>query len=694
MPFASVGPVIDYEAEIDRILEGPPGRLAFRALCGILGRAGNPGDLVERCEQRLASWPDDVREAPWSWLAALAAGHSRPGWRLARSIALFTGHNGTADPPFPDPRAQPEVRRISRLDLGYFAEAELAAVVDALPHWENLRSLRIGFLTLTEAELLDAFAAAPGLARFTSLDLIDIDEGISLFEKPPFRPPADRSLELRHAGLRAPDLVHLLRSGTVPRLRSADVLVCTAAEARDLAACPELARLERLAIGFRCRCDGRQPLWEPFFGNVIDEDDEAAEVFFGWADLSGLKALKVQGTPMGMGREGLGARGLAAVAAAGVLPRLTELTLTQLPLGDGPLTAVLAALDRDGIEKLALTDVVATDSTAAAFTGSFPRLTHLDLSRNHLTETGARHLAAEVRLPALRQLDLSGSSGGSPYYSKPAVQPIGDDGARAWARSPNAAGLTVLNLAATGLGAGGLRALLTSEHLPHLAELNLCRNPLAGWPSDVPCRLPVRTLDVSACGLGDEAVRALTAAGPMPALTRISLAYNNFGTPGANALANWSALPRLWELNLHDHAIGDDGLAALAASRAARLLVELDLEQDCWNDARRPLAVPLPPEVVDPVSFPNLDAMFLGVVDEYHGSRSASGFPPDVREELASSATTRPELVAFLTHVESDEQEISEDVDCDFRSGAAAGHVKYIAEAREFARRMREGDHG
>ncbi|SFW87265.1 hypothetical protein [Amycolatopsis australiensis] len=683
--------MIDHAAEIDRLLDGPPGKLAFRALCAVLRRAGSPASLTERCERRLAAWPDEVREAPWSWLAALAAGHSRPGWRLARSIAFRSANCGTADPPFPDPRNHPEIRGISTLDLGSFAGDRLAAVVRDWPHWPDLRSLRTGWLSPLEAELLADLANAPELARLGSLSLIGVGEDLFHFDRPPFRPPAGRPLRLRHAGLRAPDLVHLLRSGLVPDLRSADVIVGNAGEARDLAACPELARLDRLAIGFRCGHNRRHPGWTPFFGNVVEEDDEACEAFFAGADLTAVKALAIQGIPLGLGREGLGARGMAAVVACGVLPRLTELTLTLLPLGDGPLARVVAALDHDRVEKLALTDVVATDLTAAAFAGTFPRLKHLDLSRNYLTETGARHLAAGVRLPALEHLDLSGKSG-SPYYARPAVQPIGDAGAEAWAVSPNAVNLTSLKLSATGVGSKGLGALLRPEHLRHLAGLDVSGNPLS-WPDDGPFPPDLRTLDLAACGLGDGDVRALTASGPAPALTGISLAYNTVGSAGAKALASWSALPRLSELNLHDNVIGDDGLAGLAASQAAQLLVELDLEQDCWNAARRPSGVPLPPEVVDPASFPNLDALFLGVVDEYHGARLSSGFPPAVQAELAASDTARPELVAFLTHLDPDAEgsDFPPDPSHDFRSRVAARHAECVAGAREFARELRDG---
>src|SRR3954454_1742620 len=98
------------------------------------------------------------------------------------------------DPPFPDPRTHPEVRGISRLDLGWFASEQLAAVVEALPHWENLRSVSVGVVTLMDTGLLADLAAAPGLAQLESLNLIDIREDLWNFEKPPFRPADGRPL--------------------------------------------------------------------------------------------------------------------------------------------------------------------------------------------------------------------------------------------------------------------------------------------------------------------------------------------------------------------------------------------------------------------------------------------------------------------------------------------------------------------
>jgi hypothetical protein len=42
-------------------------------------------------------------------------------------------------------------------------------------------------------------------------------------------------------------------------------------------------------------------------------------------------------------------------------------------------------------------------------------------------------------------------------------------------------------------------------------------------------------------------------------------------------------LARVWQLDLHDNVIGDEGMIALAKSPNLGRLLELDLEQDCWN---------------------------------------------------------------------------------------------------------------
>jgi len=290
--------------------------------------------------------------------------------------------------------------------------------------------------------------------------------------------------------------------------------------------------------------------------------------------------------------------------------------------------------------------------------------------------------------------------------------PHGDRGIEAWASSGNAENLTYLNVAATGLGAHGLTAVMQSRRLRRLATLNLSYNPLGGWPAALagaPVWRTLRTLDLTECGLSDDDIASLTTATSAPCLRSISLAYNSVGSRAAQVLASWGVLPQLWELNLHENIIGDDGLAALGASHAAQMLLELDLEQDCWNASARNPSIPLPAEITDQASFPSLDAMFLGIIDEYHGARYFSGVPARMRADIASASTTRPELAAYLTHldIEDDDPDPNSDdagsdepgdpgwesrKDADFRASRAERHRKYLDEARGFARRMIEGD--
>ncbi|MGW4330484.1 hypothetical protein ACWEKR_31910 [Nocardia sp. NPDC004573] len=92
--------------------------------------------------------------------------------------------------------------------------------------------------------------------------LVTFEEDVWYFEQPPFRLPPRLPWRLRHAGLRAPDLIYLMRAGLVPELRSADVLVCSNDEAGDLADCAELHSFVR---GLRCDQDavtaGLSLLW-------------------------------------------------------------------------------------------------------------------------------------------------------------------------------------------------------------------------------------------------------------------------------------------------------------------------------------------------------------------------------------------------------------------------------------------------
>jgi hypothetical protein len=107
----------------------------------LIERADGSPELVASCEERIAAWPDAEREAPWSWLAALEAGYSRPGWPLVRSLAPNSLRCGTADVALPDPRIHPEVRNVARIDIGWFGRDRLAALIETIDHWDGLRSV-------------------------------------------------------------------------------------------------------------------------------------------------------------------------------------------------------------------------------------------------------------------------------------------------------------------------------------------------------------------------------------------------------------------------------------------------------------------------------------------------------------------------------------------------------------------------
>ncbi|SFR06802.1 Leucine Rich Repeat [Lentzea waywayandensis] len=669
--------------EIARALRGTPSSLAFRALCAAVTRSGE--DLLAWCEEQLATWPDETRQAPYSWIAALNSGFTTPVWPLVRSLDLRGGRDGMRELELPDPRVRPEVRAVSHLRLDWYGHDQTAALAETADHWEHLRSVEFAGLWEFDGKAIDRFAASEAVTRLESLTTVRVSESLWHFKIPPLR--VDRPTRLRHAGLLAPDLVHLLRNDLAPDLKSAVVIVENADDARDLAGCEGLSALEHLAIGFRCGKDGKQPLWAQYFGNVIEADDTACEEFFSHATLTNLRSLTVHGSTMGMGREGLGARGVEAIANSGVLGQLTELSLAALPVGDDTIAQVLGATDAAIIEKIALTNLVATDRTAEAFAAEYPRLRHLDLRNNHLGPDGVRRLFT-ANMPALEHLDLGGSAGGSPHYSRSDVQPIGDAGARA---IPRQARLKVLNLSATGLTSAGLSAVL---ELP-LESLDVSGNPLGDLPSvpEAPAWRTLRTVNLDDCAFGDPASLPPQA----PLMESISLQHNNIGSNGARVLAEWPVLPQLWELRLHDNVIGDDGLTDLARSRAAQRLLELDLEQDVWTAHHRRDSVPVPAEVVARESFPNLDALYLGVIDGYHGARYSCGFPADRHEELIR--TGRPELAAFLTHVKPFEYLPDEDQDPDpptedFRAERMAKYAKDLADAQEFAARMKSDDIG
>jgi hypothetical protein len=192
-----------------------------------------------------------------------------------------------------------------------------------------------------------------------------------------------------------------------------------------------------------------------------------------------------------------------------------------------------------------------------------------------------------------------------------------------------------------------LAAIFQSPQLQNLEQLDLSHNAFtaAAILQSVVTSSRWRTLcelGLNHCRLDNDAIEALTQVNETPALRSLGLAYNSIGPRGAAALANWPVLARVWHLELHDNVIGDDGLIALAQSSYAGRLLELDLEQDCWNSRTFKFQDRVAQALAESRSLPRLDAIFSGCVDEYHGAALSPGFSKEGLHAIRKSQWMRP----------------------------------------------------
>ncbi|MBY0456371.1 MAG: hypothetical protein K2V38_03470, partial [Gemmataceae bacterium] len=144
-------------------------------------------------------------------------------------------------------------------------------------------------------------------------------------------------------------------------------------------------------------------------------------------------------------------------------------------------------------------------------------------------------------------------------------------------------GLSALNVAKTGLTAGGMRLLATSPHLTNLTALCAYRNPLGcdGLVAlaEGPLAVRLNALEVQNTQCGPRGAAALAGS---PLMTRLygpslNLSMNPLGPAGARALAGCEYLERFTELVLRDCGVQTAGALALARSPHLANLKYLDL---------------------------------------------------------------------------------------------------------------------
>ena len=637
--------------ELRSLESAEPSSLAFRALIGLLDTwpAEDGAAAVAFADQFLAHWPDEARVAPWSWCKAASRGVVPVWWRLIRSLDLRPGHLTK--------RSVDLARLACRADLGHITELAIPPYsefqeVSFLYHrpevFPNLRKL-LAQNKSNDGEVR-ALSDSPLWQGLESFGVNRLTDSLAHEDVSRIVPRLDRRDQIQHISLRALDLMELWDRGELPRLRSADLFVRSIDEARRLAGRAELRRLESLTLAFRCGFNGGSP-FAPFLGNVIEADEAAAEAFFSTAELDRLEGLAIVGYPMGTwGREGMGRLGLGALISSGLLRRLKRLRCQSLPLGDEGVAALAPSLG-EGLESLELVDVYCKGAGAAALANSpcLGSLRTLDLSGNRIDADGFVRLAGAA-MPRLEALDLSGPNV-NPYYWFVGQQPMTDRGAVAWAESVSLMGLRSLRMANCYLTDDAMRAVFRSPRLRGLKTLDLSHNSFSdGAISEavVGSALWNTLVEVGLndCRLDDAAVEALARVREATELRSLELAYNSVGPRGATALASWPALAGVWRLHLHDNFIGDDGLIALTQSPYLGRLVELDLEQDCWNSRTFTFGDRAAQAFADSPTLTRLDALFSGCVDEYHGCAYSPGFSKRGLEMIRNSGRVRAALRA------------------------------------------------
>lgn len=623
-------------AELRTALAERPGELAFRAVASILdtwpGEDGN--EALEFASERLQSWPDAVRVASWTWCCAAANGALPASLHLARTVRNSSLQCGCEPIPLTEFRDHPFLRSITSLESGPLAEEpSLGPLIEEPGRWPALRHLAAE----TSGEDYQALQRLLQSSLINQLETLSVD--LERLAKRDWDHLALMGNQLTHLALSSglsDRLTNLIKSSRLPELRALTLSchghdVDSSEAVRALTRLPALSRLKRLELADR------------FSGHVLASLFEAMD----WP----LEALTIKGhayidyfeiqndcwlTPTEM-RSLLRSPSLAA---------LSELHIENERVGDG-IVDVVAACTAGGLRRLALIDVALSDSGAVALS-RLPQLAgvvHLDLSANLL---GAAGIEAICRSPHLRGIQTLAIGGRffNPYYDSKRSQPIGDEGLLAISRAPAFSAVQELEVSNAAIGPDGVRALARSGLAEHLRRLDLSTNAvgpagasaLAGacWPM-------LRELRLRRCDLDDDSIGAI-ARGDFARLGDLDLSYNSVGPSGAATLSACAGLANLWRLSLHDNFIGDVGLISLASSKHLTRLVELDLEQDCWNDRHAAFSDQAARAVARSSTFRRLDSLMAGCVGEHYVERVEDAFSQVGLAEITRSDSLRPAM--------------------------------------------------
>ncbi len=297
-----------------------------------------------------------------------------------------------------------------------------------------------------------------------------------------------------------------------------------------------------------------------------DLGDAGATVLARSGRLSNLEVLEMTAC-------GLTARGVAALVRA-AMPRLTRLQIAQNGLGDQGLAALASAPFLPRLTELRLGFPAGPDGIRALAAADLSSLRVLEWSLQ-FNRPVAEAFAVLPTCPGLRSLVMRGPTGltgkvletfaHSPLLTSLAhlefSGDLNENEAAVLLSSPTLSRLRTLELYGNKIGVAGARALGTSGHLTNL-----------------------RKLLVSFSRLGDEGLAMLVGSPNPPPLTWLDLQCNDVGEDGIRALVSRSDRLPLTHLNLSSNRLTDDAAILLARSPLMARLTKLDLRRNPITD--------------------------------------------------------------------------------------------------------------
>lgn len=255
--------------------------------------------------------------------------------------------------------------------------------------------------------------------------------------------------------------------------------------------------------------------------------------------------------------------------------RLRTLYLDGSSIGTDGVRALAEKLPSQSLRHLSLAaaGVNATSIEVLCRAEALALLESLTLDDNSLGSAATQLLVGARALGRLRHLSLARNR-------------LCPTSARDLAHTAHLRGLASLDLSNNPLGHDGLVELARSPYLTHLEELGLARThvtpPAMGHLSTIFSHL--RRLSLAGNNLGSGGVEALRRCRACPPLEMLDLSGNEVGDEGARALGEWPALAGLRDLRLGVNGIRAFGLRPLLFSPHLGPLRRLTLDGNRCGD--------------------------------------------------------------------------------------------------------------